>query len=545
MHTGRMPCVPYEADRRARRRRIRLGAAACAVFFLFVLLAVGNIFVLDFSFSGVNRKFLRAYAAGGDGLRFLDGDNAVLSVGSEAFYCRYVSAGRNTFSLRAAADGEEEAARSFTVRFSGDAAEVKETDGGYAGEFAVTDSVSVPAGVWSHFAYDMNDGEGLRPAGEDAWIYLDADGACYESDSIGEAHRAEIVACGDMIFILYYEPTGQVSYVNKFDYFPAGAAFDEWPTIRSIEHGTESYWFRLLGSDELYGYTGGTFTAEAVSYECTNYDVSPDEYDCKDAPWKLLPYADVGRTLLDVTATLTLHKDGSARLTVTGDRAYRTDSGGTWHNLENGILVLLDEPNRLTGAHFTVYEGYTDSAYPADDETLAACALTETETADFYRLGYYDIYHVMRYSAAEVYWGSGWDAEYLMPELILDVPYAAHVRYCPDHYADKDAPHKCDESHWIDSDLTMHLVFRDDGRVYIYEDGAYTGNLFYYERHERYNDEVKIVPDLTVYFGHPGYTSVDILYFAGASLRATGTQYREIVFTPAPGIQLPLETAQG
>ena len=98
MRTGKMPCFPYEADRRARRRRIKLGAAACGIFLLFVLLAVGNIFVLDFSFSGVSRKFLRAYAAGGDGLRFLDDDNAVLSVGSEAFYCRYVSAGRNTYS---------------------------------------------------------------------------------------------------------------------------------------------------------------------------------------------------------------------------------------------------------------------------------------------------------------------------------------------------------------------------------------------------------------------------------------------------------------
>lgn len=544
MRTGKMPCVPYEADRRARRRRIKLDTAACGIFLFFVLLAVGNIFVLDFSFSGVSRKFLRAYAAGGDGLRFLDDDNAVLSVGSEAFYCRYVSAGRNTYSLSAAGDGEE-AARSFTVRFAGDAAEVRETGGSYAGEFAVTDSVSVPAGVWSHFAYETDDGQGLRPAGEDAWIYLDADGTCYTSDSIGEAYRAEIVACGDMIFILYYEPNGQVSYVNKFDYYPAGGAFAEWPTIRSIEHGDEQYWFRLLSPDELYGYEGGTFTAKAVSYECYNEEVSPDEYDCEDAPWKLLPCADVGQSLLDVTATLTLNKDGSARLRIDGDGAYRTDSGGTWHNLENGILVLLDESNRLTGAYFTVYEGYTDSAYPSDDETLAACALTETETADFYRLGYYKIWHYMRTGTARLYWGADWNPRYILPELILDVPYAAHVRYCPDYYADRNAAHKCAESHWIESDLDMYLVFRDDGRAYVYTDGAYTDNLFYYEKHDAYNDSVKFIPGLTVYFGHPGYSSADTLYFAGASLRATGTQYREIVFTPDPGIQIPDDTTQG
>lgn len=106
--------------------------------------------------------------------------------------------------------------------------------------------------------------------------------------------------------------------------------------------------------------------------------------------------------------------------------------------------------------------------------------------------------------------------------------------------------HKCAESHWIESDLDMYLVFRDDGRAYVYTDGAYTDNLFYYEKHDAYNDSVKFIPDLNRVFRTSGVlVRRHPVLCQGASLRATGTQYREIVFTPDPGIQIPDDTTQG
>lgn len=518
----------YEADRKSRSRRIRFFSAACGIFLLFVVAVCGNIVYIDLSGLDTRyKKFLRPYAAvsGAGGLKLIDDRNAVLTVDGVTLACSYEHKRGNRYVLREG--GESEEPRTFDVTFDKNAASVRETDGDFSGQFAVTDNVSVPLGVWDHFAYIPAGEDELRPGSERTWVITLKDGECYSSDDVESAYRSEFAVCGDDVFLCHYDTDGRITYVDLFEYDETGAYSDR-PVIRCTEPDG-SYFFRLMRDDELFAYGGGTLDARAVTYECTNYAVDEEDYDLSGVPWQLRPEKDETLRLLDADVRLALQADGKAVLNVDGERAFNASVKGRWFRLPDAILVVLDKPTALTGRLFTVFAGYYRSDYLSHDESFAASALTDVTADTLYSLGYHNLRYYNKSVHTQLYWGTAWEAEDLLPKLRLDTPYTLRLTYNPGYFEAKrnDVSDYVFDGQTVTADVDMQLIFREENRLEVYREGK--RYIFYYYSQSYDKNGIDILRGFDVVFdGY--YLKLTNLRIGGSRVYYTRSPYFDAQF---------------
>lgn len=82
---------------------------------------------------------------------------------------------------------------------------------------------------------------------------------------------------------------------------------------------------------------------------------------------------------LDITGSVQLNANKSVIVTVAGKTAT-----GTWYNLNDGLLIVLDEEDTIFGSFFTIFAIEEGVGYERDGEKLLLYGETEIYSEEYY-----------------------------------------------------------------------------------------------------------------------------------------------------------------
>ena len=374
-------------------------------------------------------------------LRFIDENNAVVSVGERAYPCLIQAKSKTKFKLTPAnnGDGESNATDTpnvFHVEFWESNATLSWNIAGIKIEkvLSVAQEKDIPTGLWVTYARQSGQ-SAPTVSGGIGWTLILDNGKSYSGEG-RDAYISTFLSVNNILLQCFFDSkSGLILDASVCTYDTT--TFDI-PTLKEsfLSDGDEYYFYsRLLTDEEKLQYDGGTFTAAGVTYTAEDFAISKKELIHESmAKWQLLPNSSIENHLLDLTAKLDLSANGTALLSVTGDIARNTKTKGKWYALQDSILVVLNENTNLLGRIFTVYANNAqDEKHPTADE-ITKSATTSLYTYDFYKVGY----HVFQYRATEeetqIFWGSDWKKEYLIPKLIYEQTYVLNGKYLPSYY---------------------------------------------------------------------------------------------------------------
>ena len=499
---------------RNKKRIITAISSLAIVGVLIFIVAFSNIIPMDFSLYGNSYKnYMRPYAtpnariqkvnAGTEdnsevALRIVDDKNAVVCVDGEVYPCYLEAESNDEFTLTPtnsdmSGDGdsaEEEKPSVFRVEFWKDNATVSWSLYGVEIEkvLSVTNEFGVPAGLWVTCYSQFQNGP-LSTISAAGWTLIQEDGNTYTGEGV-DPYIAQFVSVNDILFkCIFDSKSGLILDATLVEY---NTTLFDYPVLKEhyVSDGDEIYHYsRRITDSERLDFTGGTFQAAGVTYECDDMKISRKELAHESmAKWQLLPKKSAELKLLDVKANLILSNDGSAKLSVTGDKDFADKVSGKWYALHHSILIVLDENTELTGRLFSLY---VDDTSILTQESMESHAFSQLFRYDYYKVGY----HVFEYHAVEesveIFWGSSWDKDYLLPTLIYERPYVLNGMYIPD-------------------DGTEFVPFPDNGqtKLVFHEDGT-----------------------VTVYYPPPGYTPTIKFKFDGINI-----SLRDHVYLDTPNL---------
>lgn len=409
-------------------------------------------------------------------LRFIDENNAVVSVGERAYPCLIQAKSKTKFKLTPANNGDGESDTTdtpnvFHVEFWESNATLSWNIAGIKIEkvLSVAQEKDIPTGLWVTYARQSGQ-SAPTVSGGIGWTLILDNGKSYSGEG-RDAYISKFLSVNNILLQCFFDSkSGLILDASVCTYDTT--TFDI-PTLKEsfLSDGDEYYFYsRLLTDEEKLQYDGGTFTAAGVTYTAEDFAISKKELIHESmAKWQLLPNSSIENHLLDLTAKLDLSANGTALLTVTGDIARNTKTKGKWYALQDSILVVLNENTNLLGRIFTVYANNAqDEKHPTADE-LTKSATTSLYTYDFYKVGY----HVFQYRATEeetqIYWGNDWKKEYILADVVYEKTYVLYGKYLHAFYNDPNFDKYRDDPN-LDTTLTplplngkLEIVFHEDG----------------------------------------------------------------------------------
>ena len=492
MRTNREATEKILAKARKTRNKKRIITAISSLAIVGVLIfivAFSNIIPMDFSLYGNSYKnYMRPYAtpnariqkvnAGTEdnsevALRIVDDKNAVVCVDGEVYPCYLEAESNDEFTLTPtnsdmSGDGdsaEEEKPSVFRVEFWKNNATVSWSLYGVEIEkvLSVTNEFGVPAGLWVTCYSQFQNGP-LSTISAAGWTLIQEDGYTYMGEGV-DPYIAQFVSVNDILFkCIFDSKSGLILDATLVEY---NTTLFDYPVLKEhyVSDGDEIYHYsrRITDSERLH-FTGGTFQAAGVTYECDDMKISRKELAHESmAKWQLLPKKSAELKLLDVKANLILSNDGSAKLSVTGDKDFADKVSGKWYALHHSVLVVLDKNTELTGRLFSLY---VDDTSILTQESMESHAFSQLFRYDYYKVGY----HVFEYHAVEesveIFWGSEWDLpEYLTTGLVYEQPYVLNATYIPSYY--KESGSTSDQPTPFIANGKLELIFHTNGTVTI------------------------------------------------------------------------------
>lgn len=470
-----------------RRKRIvrscvAVGLAAVSLFFV----GYSNIITVDFNpYENNYQNYLSAYATASAGVKIVGKNSALVHLNGKAYPCFLKAKSSSTFALKNNAweDGEP---KGFTLSCSENQAVLTWNDGEQkqtqilpvASENNAANAI--PAGLWSLFAIGESlDFDSAKPVSGSGWTMVLSDGSSYSAEGASAVYPSKFVDVDGALFQCLFD--GQSGAMLDASAVVLDTESFAYPVLieRYLSDGEPAYFYsKQLTNAELTDFSGGTFTAAGVTVAKQNELIDgaaiPDQ---NQATWQLTPRKDEKNRLLSATASLDLAANGAAALRVNGS-AYAGNASGKWYPLKDSVLVVLDESSPLLGKAFTVY---------ADGESFEKTAKTYVEQADFYKVGYHDFYYFLQQTDIQVFWGSAWEREYLLPKLVFEKAYVLDGLYAANRY---DNPHFNPETD--DTSLSplpengkISLIFHQDGTMDIITEQGTTTVLYELIEHDK------------------------------------------------------------
>lgn len=439
-----------------RKKRIKWSLIACfSVALLTFLVGFSNIVTFDvFSYSTAYRSYLDPYLCEEDGetvgLKLINDTSAVVSVGEKAYPCVVKAESKSRFVLMDNSEGiresEEEESNEqpsvFYVDFWEDKATLSWSAFGVEMKkiLSITDECGVPAGVWRLFATKSWTDEELVYKDEGAgWTIILDNGDSYTGEGMDSAWVTKFVSINDQLFQCMFDvKSGVILDASAFVYDTTSF---EYPVIieRYLSDGDEHphyFYSRQMTDEDKTDFTGGSFTAGAVLYQSAVEELPKSPFSEAVSKWRLVHKKEQEQQVLDLSAKLDLNEDGSALLTVKGDRDYKGKTKGKWYALQHSVLVVLDKSAPLTGKTFTVYvSGATSSETTADYKEKA---MTRLELYSYYKLGYHAFDYYGFYEDFQIFWGEKYADGVVIPKLVYDTPYVLNATYFQAYYDDKN-----------------------------------------------------------------------------------------------------------
>ena len=394
---------------------ISLGACALLAFFV----GYSNVISIDFNlYADSYTNYLRPYAAQAEesvAFRFVDDKSALVQIENTAYPCAYEATSDSDFTLTVVENEEEEpssdgqAPSIFYLEFWDTSAKLSWNIFGTKIEkiLSITDERDIPAGLWGLCATQDGDSGKIVEKEEGAgWTLILENGDSYTGEGMDSAWKTKFISIGDKLFQCMFDPiSGVILDASVFVYDET--TFD-YPVIREnyLSDGDPYYFYsRLLTDEEKIDFDGGTFEAAVILREAENHWVeAPTNLHKELSKWQLMPKKSQEKTKLPLRAILSLDKDGSLKLKISGDRNYNGTFSGKWYALRHCVLVTLNEKNALLGNVFTVY-AHSGIDTPSG-AYVSQYGQSRIESYDCYKTGY----HVFDYydfeSHAEIFWGS-------------------------------------------------------------------------------------------------------------------------------------------
>ena len=483
--------VLEKTKRVRRKKRIKWSLITCfGVAFLTFLVGFSNIVTFDvFSYSTAYRSYLDPYLCEEDGetvgLKLINDTSAVVSVGEKAYPCVVKAESKSRFVLmnnsEKIRESEEEENNEqpsfFYVDFWDDKATLSWSAFGVEIEkvLSITDECGVPTGVWRLFATkSWTDEELVYRDNGAGWTVILDNGDSYTGEGMDSAWVTKFVSINDQLFQCMFDvKSGVIIDASVFVYDTTSF---EYPVIieRYLSDGGEHphyFYSRQMTDEEKTDFTGGSFTAGAVLYESTIEQLPKTSLSEAVSKWRLVHKKEREQQVLNLSAKLDLNEDGSALLTVKGDRDYKGKTKGKWCALQHSVLVVLDKSAPLTGRAFTVYVSGMTSSEPAVD--YKEKAMTRLELDSYYKLGYHTFDYYAFYENIRIFWGEKYADGDVVPKLVYDTPYVLNATYFQAYYDDKNFnpdDYDNDDGYYeyfvpFPQNGKVFFVFREDGTV--------------------------------------------------------------------------------
>ena len=475
-----------------KRRRVRTAITSVALSGLLVfLVAFSNILPVSANFYANSYKnYLLPYAttqptakltatnAGNDevpeaALRFIDENNAIVSVNGTAYPCLIQANSTKQFKLTSVAEQDSDEQNNetpavFHVKFRKNKAELSWKIGGTEIKkiLSVAQEKNIPTGLWVTHASQSGNAV-PHPVSGGGWTLILENGKSYTGEGRDSAYLSQFLSVNNLLLQAMFDTkSGLILDASVCTYDTT--TFD-FPTLkeRYLSDGDEYYFYSRLASEtEKIDFTGGTLNAVGITYSAEDFPINKKELAHESmAKWQLLPNASSETHLLDANAKLNLSANGNALLTVTGDTVFKSKTEGKWYALHHSVLVVLNKNTDLAGRIFTVYtQNAEDELHPTADE-MAKYATTSLYSYDFYKIGYHEFHYRATEKDVQIYWGNAWKKEYLIPKLIYEQPYVLNGKYLPSHY-DRDPKAPTTLTPIIDNGK-ITLVFHENQTVTI------------------------------------------------------------------------------
>ncbi len=378
-------------------------------------------------------------------LRFINKNNAVVSIGSAVFPCQIHAESKKQFRLDVIGTSSEissDAKSVFHVEFWEENATLYWEINGIKFlriNLSIAEERQIPTGLWVAHAMQSPPSE-PKPVSGSNWTLILENGNSYVGEG-SDVYISKFLSVNNLLFHCMFDSKSGLLLDATLCVYDTETF--EFPTLkeRFLSDEDEYYQYsKLVPESERVAFTGATFNAVGVTREASDFRISENELPNKDvATWRLFPYSSSELSTIDVRAKLQLNADGTAKLNVSGNLEYNDKVSGKWYPLHRLVLVVLNENTALTGKAFTLYAGNAHNENAPTQEELERTALSYLNRYDFYKVGY----HVFQYRVLEeeikIFWGNAWQKEFLIPKLIYEQPYVLNGKYLPSYY-DKDAP---------------------------------------------------------------------------------------------------------
>ena len=216
--------------KRKKRTLIALVSSLSTLALLIFAVAFSNIVTFQSSrYLGSYLNFLSPYVSSdGDevGLRIIDDKSAIVSVKNSAYPCSIKPVSDNDFNLTVV-ETESETPKNenspsiFNVKFWDDNATVSWKIGGIKIEkvLSVTAEKNIPAGLWSLFAKQHNDGALNTNISGAGWTLILENGDSYTGEGMDSAWRSKFITIGSHLLQCFFDPvSGIIMDASVFEY---------------------------------------------------------------------------------------------------------------------------------------------------------------------------------------------------------------------------------------------------------------------------------------------------------------------------------------
>ena len=469
---------------RKKKRIIFSSITLCVCALLCFVIGYSNIINIDYNpYENSYISYLRAYQSSEEevGFRFVDDKSAIVQIEEKTYPCAYQARSENDFKLtvvkksiqRKASHTEEPSI--FYLEFWDTSAKLSWNILGKKIEkiLSITEERSIPAGLWGLCAtQDGDGGEIVEKKNGAGWTLILENGDSYTGEGMDSAYKTKFISIGDSLFHCMFDPiSGVILDASVFVYDET--SFD-YPVIREnyLSDGDPYYFYsRLLSEDEKLDYDGGHFDAAVILHQAENHWVEyPTDLHKELSKWQLAPKKSQEQTTISLQASLSLDKDGSLKLKISGDSDYNGTFSGKWYTLRHCVLVTLDKKSKLLGNVFTIY---ADSGVePPSGEYVSQYGQSRIESYDCYKTGYHVFDYFVFESLTGIFWGSEWKPDKLTPEIKYETEYVLTGEYYYEYFDGDPDVADANRNHFDESFLRplpingkVTIVFHGDGTL--------------------------------------------------------------------------------
>ena len=489
---------------------------------LIFLVAYSNIITFNgFNNSNKYKRYMQSYqsSSGDASLKIIDDKTAVVTVSEKVYACNLKEESSYKFTLT-----EKNNNANFTVLFENEKAnlsgEIKNNS--ISKTLNIVTDMSVSEGVYTMFARETN---GEITSSYQNWFLINE-----KQSYVGEgvtAYTCDFISVGSKVLQRTRDQVSGLSEFSLFEVVPVEkfGFFAIKNTLYESENDVMGFvsYYKKIDESESFGYAGGEFQTELVTYENKTYKIDESEavFD-EGIKWRLNYIPSIEETFFKIKLNLLLNADGSCRFTSTeteADMIFKTSTLGKWYNLKRGVLVVLEKG-------FSVFD-FKAFVISADNSAFSSGTFDETAKTNIYALacyktGYHNFNYYVSDATATVYWGSNWTMEELRPNLLYDTEYVFSGWQSNWHNVGANF-----ERNPITESKTTSIIFKNNGNCEVYRDGEFWLNVKY--KLVEYDDgRFRIDFDGFVMLFDDNETKIKTLYVDAKRVEANRVSYKEV-----------------